>query len=364
MISVSSPYKLSQIFASSAGGAYITNPIPNNANNTTGAAGADQGFPPITGTSTFAGGIPPSIEDFNGIFYYVTAWNQWQQAGAPVRYDATFSSEIGGYPSGAIIAQGSDSTRQWLSLVDNNASNPDTGGANWADASIGRLLGAPILLTSSVSITSGMIPPGTRNYMVELVGGGGAGGYAPATTGSQASVGSGGNSGARVVFWVTKNPVNAVLILGAGGITSGTTAGAGGDSSWQITGTGGGTIIAKGGVAGGSAIAAPPPTAAGGSYSSGSTGYGAVGTYATVFSTNSGEAGGTGIVFTTSGTGGGGLGGQQIDFGNGGGGSFGSGAGAGTGYGSGGGGGIQAASATGQAGGNGSAGAARLWCYS
>jgi len=127
------PYKFGVPWASSAATGYATDPIPANANNATGAAGADLGFPPITSMNPLAGGIPPEIADFNGLGLYTTSWNRWQQAGAPVFYDSVFSAAIGGYPNGARLQVVATPGGIWRSTVDNNTSDPDTGGANWVN---------------------------------------------------------------------------------------------------------------------------------------------------------------------------------------------------------------------------------------
>lgn len=46
-------------------------------------------------------------------------------------YNATLQADIGGYPEGAIVASIANPGMLWLSIVDNNATNPDTGGTGW-----------------------------------------------------------------------------------------------------------------------------------------------------------------------------------------------------------------------------------------
>src|ERR1019366_10052358 len=99
------------------------------------AASQSLGFPPATSVQPGAGGQAPNIADINGGLNYETLWSQWQQAGGPVGYDATFSTAIGGYPIGAVISAASLGGF-WLSTADNNTSNPDTGGANWTALSV------------------------------------------------------------------------------------------------------------------------------------------------------------------------------------------------------------------------------------
>lgn len=122
------PSKIAAIFAASG----TKNAIPlttagvANPNN----ASMDVGFPPITMLPVPSGGLPPFGADFNGILNAMTAVQQWLNAGGLFPYDAAFSSAIGGYPKGSLLLMASG-LGTWRSQVDNNVSNPDTGGANW-----------------------------------------------------------------------------------------------------------------------------------------------------------------------------------------------------------------------------------------
>jgi hypothetical protein len=95
-----------------------------------GAASLQDGFPPNCFVPVAAGGAPPFGQDFNGLLNQITAWNQWQQAGAPIVYDATFQSNIGGYPMGAVV-QVSASGPSFMSMVDNNTVAPAVGATGW-----------------------------------------------------------------------------------------------------------------------------------------------------------------------------------------------------------------------------------------
>ena len=96
-----------------------------------GRASLNDGFPPITFVPIASGGIPPWGEDMNGILYQSTAWLQALQADAAIPYDSAFQTVIGGYPQGAIVESAVYTGLKWISTVDNNPTNPDTGGANW-----------------------------------------------------------------------------------------------------------------------------------------------------------------------------------------------------------------------------------------
>lgn len=132
MLASSVPAKFPIPFANSAGPDYIrTIPLASQIGINGGWASLTDGFPPLNFTPIAAGGIPPFGQDVNGILHQTTAWSQWQQAGAPVYYDAVFSAQIGGYPRGAMLSSAVTFGNFWMSTVDNNLSNPDTGGANW-----------------------------------------------------------------------------------------------------------------------------------------------------------------------------------------------------------------------------------------
>lgn len=101
-------------------------------------ASYDQGFPPITMILKSAGGLPPKGQDMNQILYELSALCRWFSAGAQNAYDATFSAAIGGYPMGATIL-GNDGTTRYMSTVDSNTTNPNTGGAGWFNLTTGYL---------------------------------------------------------------------------------------------------------------------------------------------------------------------------------------------------------------------------------
>ncbi len=118
-------------WAHGAGPTYINSiPTPSQIGITTGLASLTDGFPPVTFLDEGAGGQPPFGADFNGILNLISANTRWNNAGGTALYDSTFSTYIGGYPKGAVLLS-ADMSGQWLSIVDDNATNPDTGGAGW-----------------------------------------------------------------------------------------------------------------------------------------------------------------------------------------------------------------------------------------
>ena len=126
------PAKTPVVFASSAGADYIRN-IPNASQIgiTDGRASYTDGFPPLCFIEEEAGGFPPDGRDFNGLLNDLSGWVQWQQAGGPVNWDSSFSASIGGYPSGALVG-GTTAGIYYISTVNNNTTNPNTGGAGWS----------------------------------------------------------------------------------------------------------------------------------------------------------------------------------------------------------------------------------------
>ena len=119
--------------ATSPGSVYITNPIPtlSQIGILNCAASFTDGFPPLTFTPSAGGGCAPFGKDFNGTFYMISRWSRWQAMGGPVFYDSGFSSSISGYPKWTALANAGTPGCFWISQVDGNTSNPDTGGANW-----------------------------------------------------------------------------------------------------------------------------------------------------------------------------------------------------------------------------------------
>jgi hypothetical protein len=128
------PAKFAAVFAAAAATGYIRI-IPATSGDPTVASLA-LGFPPNTSVPVGAGGTPPNIADFNGILNPLSAWSQWLSAGGAFPpYDATFSAQVGGYPRGAVLAA-AVTGNYWLSTVENNLTNPDTGGAGWLGATL------------------------------------------------------------------------------------------------------------------------------------------------------------------------------------------------------------------------------------
>ena len=143
-------------FASKAGGAYIrTIPVASQVNITPGAASYDDGFVALNAAPLSGGGVPPAIQDMNGILYPTTAAIQWLQTGGLPTYDAGLSAAIGGYAQDSILRMGSNNGF-WISTADSNTSDPDTSGTNWKPLAIapGAYLDLSVAGSSNVTLTA------------------------------------------------------------------------------------------------------------------------------------------------------------------------------------------------------------------
>lgn len=161
MLASSIPQRIQLPWGTNAGGPYIRSiPIPSQIGVQAGAASFNDGLPPLTMTPTAGGGVWPFGQDFNGIFNQLSGWARWQAAGGTVKYDATFATAgyTNGYPAGASVANATALGSFWLNLVDNNTSNPDTGGANWVSYTPVNLFGYDGGAPDAGSVTFAPVP--------------------------------------------------------------------------------------------------------------------------------------------------------------------------------------------------------------
>lgn len=152
-------------FGQNAGGAYIRSiPVTSQIGIQNGAASLNDGFPPLTFIPTGAGGVPPYGQDMNGILNEISLWSQWLQAGGVfIPYDPAFSSAIGGYPKGAILASASAGSI-WVSTADNNTTDPDTGGSGWTGIILPNLYAADAGTANALSVTLPATGPGIGGF--------------------------------------------------------------------------------------------------------------------------------------------------------------------------------------------------------
>ena len=93
----------------------------------------NDGFPLITMTPQEAGGIAPNGQDMNGALYAISSNMVHRQKGLRIQFDPAYAAKIGGYDPGCILAS-SDYTRDYISLIPNNLTDPNGSGTagRWA----------------------------------------------------------------------------------------------------------------------------------------------------------------------------------------------------------------------------------------
>lgn len=134
MQSSNTPSRIPLPFASDVSA--LKNTIPENSADAPNPNNASYqlGFPPITMLPIESGGLPFYGQDMNGILNALSSAARWANAGGLYKYDATFANDtnVGGYPKGALLIK-AGLGGFWFNTVENNTSNPDTGGAGWVD---------------------------------------------------------------------------------------------------------------------------------------------------------------------------------------------------------------------------------------
>ena len=93
----------------------------------------NDGFPLITMTPQEAGGIAPNGQDMNGALYAISSNMVHRQKGLRIQFDPAYAAKIGGYDQGCILAS-NDYTRDYISLIPNNLTDPNGSGTagRWA----------------------------------------------------------------------------------------------------------------------------------------------------------------------------------------------------------------------------------------
>lgn len=120
----------------------------------------DKGFPAINFQPKAAGGIPPFGSDMNGFLHSISDLSKHYSSGGVFDYDATHQAAIGGYPIGAIIRAG-NGMGYWMATIDNNLTNPNSGGIGWARVSPDRFA---TTFGSSAAYLATFSPPITEYY--------------------------------------------------------------------------------------------------------------------------------------------------------------------------------------------------------
>lgn len=245
------PEKFNIPFGNSAGGSYIR-PIPENSQIgvNDGWASLTDGFVPLNATPPESGGIPPFMQDMNGILNQISAWSRWVGAGGPVRYDSAFQAAVGGYPRGARVLSAVTPLKIWISTAENNTTNPDSGGAGWLSSE--SLAYSDFTIAGSGSVT---VPAWANFAEIHMIGAGGGGGG----SGTGHSGGGGGSGGYSFGIIPVTPGASLPYSVGAGGTGgtggNGASGGATTLSSYSVTGGfgGNGTTTSSGGGFGGAA---------------------------------------------------------------------------------------------------------------
>lgn len=111
------------------------------------------GFPHQDRLPVSAGGTPPAMQDFNGVFFDITSNIAANQAGQYFPYNSTIATAINGYAVGAILAM-ANGAGLWINTVDANSANPDTANpatSGWVPLATSHL--APISGLTNANIT-------------------------------------------------------------------------------------------------------------------------------------------------------------------------------------------------------------------
>lgn len=86
----------------------------------------NSGTPPQTMIKIEDGGLAPKGQDFNGVLNAISAHTVHTQNGGHYKWDSRVISEFGGYQKDSIV-QSNDGLREYRSLIDNNATDPNSG---------------------------------------------------------------------------------------------------------------------------------------------------------------------------------------------------------------------------------------------
>lgn len=96
-------------------------------------ASYELGFPPITMILKSAGGLPPKGQDMNQILFELSSLARWTSSGSLNGFDSSFSTAIGGYPSGAFVL-GNDLKTVYRCTTDGNTGDPNVTTTGWVKA--------------------------------------------------------------------------------------------------------------------------------------------------------------------------------------------------------------------------------------
>lgn len=157
------PTRLLKAFAADAISDDITLPIPEPSQVAIepGAASLTDGFPPACFQDPASGGVLPSGADFNGVLRMATEPAAYLMAGQRPFYDATLQTFMGGYAIGSVLAQAANPAASWVSIVDANMSDPDTGGAGWVSS-------VTLYSNAALATVNDVVLPGASDYIIDV----------------------------------------------------------------------------------------------------------------------------------------------------------------------------------------------------
>lgn len=178
MPGVATPPIIVEGFGVNAGASYInTIPVSSQIGTNPGYASYNDGFVPLNATPIASGGIPPRIEDMNGVLFAATQNIAAWIGGQYWPFSSTFATQNGGYALNAIVAM-SNGTGFWLNTVSGNSNNPDTTAAassgwvplvGYGEAQITGLTNANVTLTSVQAAASIIVFSGTLTGNVQII---------------------------------------------------------------------------------------------------------------------------------------------------------------------------------------------------
>lgn len=152
--------------ASGAASGYVTAIPATQAEAGSGRASQALGYPPETMISTEAGGVRPFGSDENGLFNLISSGVKSVQANGVMPWSKDFSAGVGGYPSGAIVADPNTPGVLWVSTADNNTLAPSAAATTWKNVLSGY---ATQSWVAGNYVSSSFIGAGTGNAVISNV---------------------------------------------------------------------------------------------------------------------------------------------------------------------------------------------------
>ena len=150
--------------ATDPGGVTLPIPVADQTGVLVGAASFETGFPPATMVDPESeGGVPPFGQDFNGIFYMLSAYCALLQAGQRVNWNQDASDAFTGYAIGAEVASVSAPGRTWTNVVDGNTNDPDVDATGWISSDPQYATLAP-----AAGQLDDLVLPGASDYAIDI----------------------------------------------------------------------------------------------------------------------------------------------------------------------------------------------------